>query len=323
MNRILFTIALAAISLLASCSKADRISNQMEGQVTEVEFMVPEIDTKSTTEAAENAVRSLQIFVFGADDKIEAYGQASNSTRLSLTCTTGDKTIVALVNATAQTGILRLSDLTGRKSDMSDNSSSNFVMEGKLSKKLTVNETVTVPVSRVAAKVVLKSVSTNFELEIYRNMEFKLTRVMLTNVVGNKTFLGQNVPEKWYNKQGASPNVQSLYCDAIDNVQVTAAIPYAIPHYLYCYPNPTETDSSDATWCARHTRLVVSATLGGGVYHYPVTLPVLESNKQYFVSLTVTRPGSYDIDVPIEKLDENVSITVTDWKTGGNVNETI
>ncbi|MGM9735541.1 MAG: fimbrial protein [Candidatus Cryptobacteroides sp.] len=323
MNRRIAMAAAAAACILTACSEKIEVSHEMEGMVTDIHFCVPIPETKLSGTVSESAVNSLQIFVFGMDGKIEAYGTTTYSSSLSLTCTTGEKDVVALVNAAPQEGILYLSDLKARTTDLSGNTGGYLVMEGITRKKLKAAETVTVPVSRCASRVTLTNVSTDFELDVYNDMEFKITKVMLTNVAGDKPILGNAVPSVWYNKRGAEPSALSVISDAVDNVAVTRTVPYSVPHYFYCYPNPVTTDSTSSTWSVRKTRLVVVTTLGGCVYYYPVTLPVLEANKLYSVSLTVTRPGSTDIDIPVEKVAASVSVTVNGWGTGASVNETI
>ena len=322
MNKRIAMAAMAACCMMAACSEKIEVSHEMEGMVADIHFCVPVPETKLSGIVSENSVNSLQIFVFGLDGKIEAYGSASSKS-LSLTCTTGEKDVVALVNAAPQRNILYLSDLKARTTDLSENTGGYLVMEGITRKKLNSSETVTIPVSRCASRVTLTEVSTDFELDVYNNMEFKITKIMLTNVAGDKPILGSGVPSVWYNKRGESPAALSLISDVVDNAVVTKTVRYTTPHYFYCYPNPTTTDSTSESWSARKTRLVVVTTLGGTQYYYPVTLPVLEANKLYSVSLKVTRPGSTDVDIPVEKVSATVSITVNGWGTGANVNETI
>ena len=323
MNKRIAMAAMAACCIMAACSEKIEVSHEMEGMVTDIHFCVPVPETKLMSTVSENTVASLQIFVFGMDGKIEAYGTSTYSSSLSMTCTTGEKDVVALVNAEPQKDILYLSELKARTTGMSENTGGNLVMEGITRVKLKPSETVTIPVSRCAARVKLEKVSTDFVLDVYDKMEFKITKVMLTNVAGDKPILGSGVPSVWYNKRGQDPSELSVISNTVDNVVVTRTVPYKTPHYFYCYPNPTTTDSTSETWSARKTRLVVVTTLGGTVYYYPVTLPVLEANKLYSVSLTVTRPGSTDIDVPVEKMVAAISVSVIGWGTGADVTETI
>lgn len=323
MNKRTVWAAVSAACILTACSEKIESSHQMEGIVTDIRFCVPIPETKITGALSESAVNSLQIFVFRPDGNIEAYGTSSNSTGVSLTCTTGEKDVVALVNASPLENVVSLADLKSRTTNLSDNTASNLVMEGIERKTLKVAETVVIPVTRCAARVALTKVSADFELDVYKNMDFKITKVMLTNVAGSKPVLGNGTPALWYNKRGEEPSSLPIISDVLNNVTVTGTSPYSSPHYFYCYPNPTTKDSSAANWSARKTRLVVVASLGGTVYYYPVTLPVLEANKLYSVALTVTRPGSTDIDVPVEKMTAAVSVTVNRWGNGADVNETI
>ena len=93
--------------------------------------------------------------------------------------------------------------------------------------------------------------------------------------------------------------------------------------YFYCYPNPTETDSSEETWSARRTRLVLEATLGGEVMYYPVTLPVIEPNSSYEVTVKITRRGSPSPDIPVTGIAAEFSVDVQNWITKDRIEEII
>ena len=70
--------------------------------------------------------------------------------------------------------------------------------------------------------------------------------------------------------------------------------------------------------------VVVTATIDGVKYYYPVTLSKkLERNKAYTVEITITGLGSTDPDKPIEKGGLTAAITVLDWVDGGSYEETL
>ena len=78
-----------------------------------------------------------------------------------------------------------------------------------------------------------------------------------------------------------------------------------------------------STFYKRKTRIVVTATIGGTKYYYPVLIDFPVRNSAYTVELTITGLGSTDPDKPVEKGTINASVTVEGWATGSIYNETI
>ena len=322
-------LAITALSILCGCNQKMSVPGKMDGQVATVNFNVPVTNTKSLALSSEEAVNSLQVFVFGMDGKIDAY-KSANAGRLSLTCTTGEKEIFALVNAGPRSDVRTKSDLLGLVTDLKENNDAGLVMEGYIRTNLTPGASVSIPVSRNVARISLQTVTSDFELDVHRKQEFKIKRVMLINVAGNKKINGNSVsvsvdevPTLWYNKMGFAQSPLQMLCDEVSDVPVTEESPYQTKHYFYCYPNPTSEDVSGGVWSERYTRLVVSATLDGVLYHYPVSIPQIKANTCYDVSLKVTRPGSSTEDEPVEKLDASIIVTVSPWGETNVMQETI
>ena len=97
------------------------------------------------------------------------------------------------------------------------------------------------------------------------------------------------------------------------------------PYLLYCYPNSTSTDAEgwSSSFTARKTRLVVTATISGTKYYYPIVIDALTRNTAYTVELTITGLGSTDPDKPVVKGSINASVTVQGWSAGAVYEETI
>ena len=158
-------------------------------------------------------------------------------------------------------------------------------------------------------------------------MEFKLTGIYLINVNGSCPYSQVSTASTdnglWYNRQKyVSGECNALISDRFDSpvtLQLSAdtVTPYTTSHYLYCYPNPTATDSSADSWSHRYTRLVVETTLAGKTYYYPVNIPAPAANTLYQITnMKITGLGSDSPDKLVEKGTISVSITVTDWSTG-------
>ena len=223
------------------------------------------------------------------------------------------KQIVALANAPLETGIGNIAELGAAVSDLADCAAGNIVMSGMIVRELTASSTVTMEVERLAAKVGVSQISTAFELDQHKQMTFDIKAIYLINVAGEKAYLDQNEPSKWYNLgRHEAGNTLGFLRDDVASGVVAAGSSYTKEHYFYCYPNLTDTK----------TRLVVEAMVGGYTYYYPVTLDAVDANTSYDYNLTITRLGSDSPDVPVEEGTVTFTVTVKDW-VQQNVNETI
>lgn len=308
-----------AVLACCACSKGVTSSLCENDDVVELNFSVPVAATKVSGVVPESDVGSLQVFVFGVDGQVQSSGMA-NENSLTLTCSTGEKQIAAIVNSPELGGVNTLADLQSRMSDFGHNESGNFVMQGSDRKVLQASGPVEIQVSRLVSKVSLLSVTRNFSLSQHQNMDFELLSVFLTNVPERIGYFNDLQSDELINDGetdmdaiiAASGNL--LY----DNIgmQVAQGSTVDVGNFLYCYPNMLEDTSTPAY-------LVVQTRLGDGVYYYSVELPPMESNKCYNVSLTVTMPGSLTPNVPVKKEDAVFSVSVSDWSENIEVNETI
>ena len=273
---------------------------------------IPQVSTKVTGASNDDAVGDIQVFVFNKNGAYEtsSYG---NGAALSLTCTTGEKQIVALVNAPLETGVNNIGELRARTSDLVDCSEGSIVMAGEVTKVLEASSTVTMVVERLAAKVAVSQVKTDFVLEQHQALQFEIKAIYLVNAAGQRSYLVDNTPSKWYNLGmcDASTAPAFLY-DEVTSGVIENGSSYDIEHYFYCYPNATTTK----------TRLVVEAQVGDYLYYYPLTLDRVDPNTAYTYNLTITRLGSDSPDKPVEEGTVQFNVTVKEW-TEQNVEEII
>lgn len=288
---------------------------------------VPEVRTKvseKNSPGSPDAINTLQVFVFDESGILEA-SDMKESESVVLTCKAGPKKVVSLVNAPEVTDVTTYSELCTASSFLDDNTIDSMVMSGETDVNLTGTSSVTIPVSRIAAKVVLRQVMNNFKFKADQDAEFLVTHVYLINVGAERGFLSETSPKEWYNMM----ELNSFDSPAFTYEQLSSPVklPYSstwtADKYFYCYPNPTETDSSDETWSARRTRLVLEATLGGEVMYYPVTLPVIEPNSSYEVTVKITRRGSPSPDIPVTGIAAEFSVDVQNWITKDRIEEII
>ena len=193
-------IAAAAALALTGCNGNDvELSSVHSGDKVQLTVRIPEGLTKVTGTPTDAQVKDIQVFVFDRHGVYETASHGSGSS-LSVTCTSGEKQIVALINAPLETGVSDISGLRSRISDLTDCTSGSVVMSGELVKNLTASSTVNMEVERIAAKVAISRIHLDFEQEQHRQLPFTVKAIYLINVAGDRSYLTYSEPEIWYNK---------------------------------------------------------------------------------------------------------------------------
>lgn len=314
-TKLLFPAAFAALALL-SCNRETAPAE--DGQPVRIHVSIAGTGTTratGVTAASETHVSNLQLFVFNGD-KLEDYVDAGSATSVQLTATSGSRTLWAIVNAAPITGISKPSDLSGKTSLLSDNAPDALVMAGSVTQNLQDKASITIPVTRIVAKVAVNKISTDFQNAL-ASETLTIDGIYLINVAGDNDYAGSKTPSQWFNKLGHTDSgVNALLYDSVSKT-VRNGSPYQTAHTFYPYPNPTTTTSHEGTWSTRHTMLVVEVTLQGQKGYYPIEMPVLERNKTYIIEELILkhRPGDKPYE-PIETGDASVTITVHPWEQG-------
>lgn len=310
MKNIMFSM-MAAFSLVAaftSCNK--NLGNEtglpgyekVEDGKFDVSFKFTALSGEATKAAAEaqiDKINDVQIFVFDSTNNylMETYYNGTSSSG-KLRLSGGKKRVCAVVNGPQMGGIEKYSDFQDKISLFNQNRADNFVMSGMVKVTIGSDATIDILVKRLASKVVLKKIRTDFTSPVYCQATFKVDSIYLTNVATKcKYFDYQYTPEEW--KKGFDITKELNLNHTVSNKS------YEADHIFYAYPNASETNP---------TRLVVAATLGGKKYFYPVDLGCLESNKIYTITdLLITRPGSGSEDIPVVSEEFPYSIEVDNW----------
>ena len=324
-SQITFSAAVTA-TLMTACCKAVEVHDPEEIQPQEMAELLVNIPLETQTkasgtgsEADEKTLSSVQVFVFNASGVLEAYKTGTTGS-LDLSCTKGKKTVAALVNAPEAGGVKTLEELRGMTTLLSDNGRKAFVMYGQTA--VSVNAAsiaVTIEVHRFAAKIVIRKITNRMELPQYQSSPIEVKSLYLINVAGDALLSKFSGPSLWLNKGVNEASNDCLYYEKTTSLPIAFGSSDAAAHHFYCYPNPVSADSSSAEWVPRHTRLIVEAGIGGNVYYYPVTLPVINGNTVYTINeLTITRLGAATPDVDSVIGSASFRITVTPWK-----NETV
>ncbi len=312
MKKILFAVPLCVgIISLSSCNKNlsrdDYSLVQDGGECVLTVNAVSDVQVKSTgtsTEisTSENAIKSLQVFVFRGD-LLDAYKTATSSS-LSVKCTSGQRDVYALVNAPDLSGVSSKAALESTMVDLSSNSkTSGFVMYGKSTVTLPSAKAISIPVKRMVSRIVVSKITRDFESASLANMDFTVKGIYLSDVAGNCNIAGA-VNTKWYNASSKKDELASLLSDTLSSAIANGAS-YSTPHYFYAMPNNNKTKT---------TKVVIEAVLGSQTFYYPILLPALESNHSYEIAnVTVKRPGSDSPDNPVSSEDISFSVSIVDW----------
>lgn len=268
-----------------------------------------QIETRATGETAgisagESKVNSLQVLVFRGD-QLDAYARSATASA-NVSCTEGSRTIYAAVNAPDLSGISTLTALKSKLVDLSDNTSASFVMIGEKVVTIPLTSSVSIEVERIVSRVVIKSISRDFESPSLAGLPFKVEKIYLINAAGNAKFDLSGAPSKWYNEGSNKSQVTALLSDT-PATAIANESSYSTAHYFYTMPNLTTT---------KKTLLVIETTLDTRKYYYPIELPALEHNCSYEISkVTVKRPGSDSPTDPVNSSSASFTVMVTPWET--------
>lgn len=218
-------------------------------------------------------------------------------------------------------------------SSLSSNATDALVMFGTKDLPQLPSGITSIPLKRLCSKVSIARIRVQMEDTVYSAQEFMLNAIYLTNVYTRTSYGSDHpVPDSdplcWYNAKcwhgsGNLRTLDSICGDRGLNVSIVNGSSYETVHTFYAYPNPTWEDTEEDTWCPRHTRLVIEATLGGKRYYYTITLPEMKRNNSYTVTEAVIHnPGSLDPEKIIPGvLDASITITEDTWDSEYYINE--
>ena len=296
-----------------------------------------------TAQAYETAVNDVQIFVFDSKGALATYLDADTKTSdITINTIYGQKTVYAVVNGPDLSGITTQDALEHTAVDLGANStttSKGFVMAGSTTCNVSGSTaTVTISVKRLVARVALQKI-TNSLPDSYGSLT--VNSVMLINVAGNQNLECTASISTWYNKMGRKDGASATqiidgttnlashptltFMSVGKSVENGGSLAPATPYLFYTYQNNSTSEGNgwSNTFSARKTRLVVTATIGGTKYYYPVSISNPQRNTAHTVELTITGLGSTDPDILVQKGAITATVTVDPWQNGAVYNETI
>lgn len=298
-----FYLAAFAAMALVGCNEKMVELNEPAGEEVRLTVNLPQLATKVIGAPSDDAVNDLQVFVFNKYGVYETSASGSGKS-LTLTCTTGEKQIMALVNADAESNVTDMNMLRSRKAKLSSMAAGDLIMSGETTEELTNDSSIEMHVKRLSARVILNSVKTEFELEQHKNLSFAVKSVFLINVAGDAPYSGTSTPGEWHNLADYDPVTNLPFLrDQVSSGEIADGNVYDTKHCFYCMPNSTDTK----------TRLVVEAEIEGDTYYYPITLDNVEQNTSYAYNLTIKRFGSESPDVPVENGTVTFTVEVDPW----------
>lgn len=325
-KKFLLPAVLTAITALA-CTNEPILPTMVSEESVELTVSIPgDAFTKASSAGAESAVGRLQVFVFRASDGALEATASSSSSSLTMSTTTGRKTVAALVNA-QDISVTTFSELESTVSDLKDNSLQNMVMYGRDDRDITADAEVNITVTRQVAKIVIQKITNDISQPEYASEPMSIDEIFVLNAAGNALISRDSYsPTKWYNfrEKEVSGECDALLCDVLSGRSLACHESLSGTYTYYCYANPTAEDSSSDGSDARFTRLVVKATIAGRTAYYPMSIENIEANHVYTITeLKITRLGSDDPDVPVTTAEAAFTVTVADWEDGSTTQYTI
>ena len=323
-------LAAAMLAALASCNKQPAVQVTTEKALLDV-CITAGNHTKATTvsEGDEAAVSRIEILVFNESGGLDAYKSSDGSGHkvTGISSATGNKTIVAVVNAPDGSGVASVTDLATLRALTSRfkaaNAPDHFVMYGEKPFTLTASGTnqVSVEVDRLAARIRIDKVTRAMRTETGGLVslpaeKFEIVRFFLTNVADDVNYGAKssaNANAYWLTDESALPAAAVdidknalVYSTAITTGganQLAQSSSYNNIHRLYAYPNSSSTQK---------TKLIVEININDQYYTFPIAFDSLQSNCSYEIrNLTITRLGNTSDGDDVIDTDESTEPIVT------------
>ncbi|MBR5924769.1 MAG: hypothetical protein IKZ60_04845 [Bacteroidales bacterium] len=342
-TKLIMAASVAAGFILAGCNKQlDKAPCYVEtpGQAELSLSLSGRMQTKATEVGSdtENAIGTVDVFVFFKggeyDGRLDAYAHF-DAAPYSLSATTGDKTIYAVVNSEYSEAVLgavstkdellaKLASLSSQK-DNSDKPGM-FTMIGSVNRTAATSNalvagvnSVTVNVDRLVSRVRLLKITRAFESGALAAQDFSIDEVYLSNVVTVEEYGSGHTPvaDEFVNQLGVPSAAYDawLHKDVSSSLANGASISFAdASACMYAMPNLIDSDSEETPFTVRNTKLVVKATLAGKAVYYVIPLGAIRSNNTYDIGeLVITRPGSSSPDKKTEIASCTFTVEVNPW----------
>ena len=344
-NKMMIPAVLGAV-LLAACQPVEPEEKPAENGSLAITVEKP-FQTKASTDAVacENQLNKMRVLVYDSEGSLykdEALSSPFTSTTIP-NVKAGSYNVYALANSCAALSdvstMTALSGTTVKLSDCSLTASTGFAMfSDKVSSSVIAGTTptaVNLQVVRYPARVKLISVKNELPATLG---SLTVNSVMLINGYSEWTLGASGSPTKSVNPAGRKDGTGDIIASAsnanypdhtfkavpsADQTIANGAAAKTYGYSFYSFPNLVTSDVIGPKSVGGKARLVVTASINGKTYYYPVTLAKMERNKCYEVTLTISGAGSDDPNRPVEKGSMGVTIDVKGWVSGADYTETI
>lgn len=313
------TLAMATIMLMGMVSCSANIDSPSSGKLR--------IKVAEATDS--EGIEKMDIFIFNEIGALEKeatidLGQNVPSAETELSVKTGTKDIYILANMESSlSSIATVSDLMSGRISMGDKgfNGGSLPMSGTISGVKVIssnNNSCSTPLKRFPSRVHIGT--------LINEMECSLSdiRFRLSNGAGDCGFSESEEPSVWFNKIYSLGSDITAPEDIVLEEDLAGGGKLTINECLFCFPNHTANDTfSGNSFTPRKTRLVMSSSISGRTYYYPVTFDSIDRNTSYSVNLVIRNLGSSDPDIPISSDILSAVIVPLPWYGPFTIEETL
>lgn len=271
-------------------------------------------------------IQNLQVVVFNSGN-LDGYASSNDGTgSISVNCTSGSRKVYVIANGPSASSVTSEDACKALISTLVEDAD-NFCMVGSATHSIANGGTYSVNIDRLASKVVVRKITNSISSPALAALPFRVENMYITNVA--KTFnIGMDTQASavadFVNRGGfqSANNLGSFTQDMGIGSDVANGASYTADHYFYAYPNAYDQAGYSAAWAPKRTMLVLQIRIGSNLYDYPITLPVLESNKMYVLGEVIIKnvgnlddgnEGGEDEENPITSGSCTFNVTVNDW----------
>lgn len=282
--------------------------------------------TKASTPAGDAAVVGFTACAYGSDGVLTSSARVSGSSGSGTLSVRREETYtvgVIVNNPSTEEAPATLTAFKAYSSRYEDNVPGSFRMWGVKEGVVIsgASQNVSVNAGRRLARVKVGAIVNGLSETGFAGKTLTVTDIYLSNVPAGTCIHSSGAytgAMTWLNLYGQQTGVtagNSLLHESISAGVLAHGESLSGWRYLYAAENPTSGDTHLKNGAARHTRLVIKASIDAKEYYYPVTLPVIEGNHEYTISsLTIRRRG---VDDPEKEIPDGwgaFTLSVSDWK---------
>lgn len=340
-RRIIISVFALSTLLTGACTKSN-FKSENESEFSQQSATVTIHLASSTKTVVEqnqqqdNAINTLDVFIFnnttssnGVSGELDTYQrfEGSDLSSVQLTSTTGPKVVCVVANSHIGdfSGVTQIGTFKELSTLLKNEMLGSFTMYGEVEHEFELTNRVSVTLSRFVSRVAVTSIKTKFEGTSYQGQTLKNCKLFLVNAHGDKiVFDNGNTSAPIVLNEAAlveedvnSTAQEGLLMDAIDGEIGSEG--HTLAHYFYTYSNETQNTSTS-------TKVVLQGDLNGVTYYYPVLINQPDygysaenghygvgRNNTYSYTITVTRPGSDDPNIPLVPGAVELTLDVQDW----------